>query len=214
VSRSQTCAIVFGVVMLMWRPVASRAVDNLILNGDFEDDDQQWLPAARAPAVIDFSIDDEDSISGDQSARCEVLNVGAGGVHDLTLDCQTPLKIGNGDTYTVDFWLKAEEDRTVTIDFIMNHDPWSRMWQVESIPITTEWAVQHHAWDADFGDDNMVFLFSFSKASNVNPEAIMWIDNVRMYAGKFDEEDLGLQPKAVDARDRLAIRWASLRANS
>ena len=75
-------------------------------------------------------------------------------------------------------------------------------------------ADRRYDWDADFGDDNMVFLFSFSKASNVNPEAIMWIDNVRMYAGKFDEEDLGLQPKAVDARDRLAIRWASLRANS
>jgi hypothetical protein len=204
----------FAVAIGMSGVSASRAVENMLLNGDFEEGDAMWLAAARAPAVMEWEIDLDEFISGDRSARCEVENVGGGGVHDLTLDCQTPIQMDAGDTYTVDFWVKAEGDRTVTIDFIMNHDPWGRMWQVESIPVTTEWAVQHHTWEADVDDPLMIFLFSFSNASNLNPEAVMWIDNVRMYEGEFDEEDLGLQPKAVEARDRLAIRWASLRSAS
>ena len=210
----RACLALIAVAVFTSGGASSRAVENMLLNGDFEEGDANWLAAARVPAVIEWEIDNDESVSGDSSARCEVQNLGGGGVHDLTLDCQTPIQMDAGDTYTVDFWMKAEEDRTITIDFIMNHDPWSRMWQVESIPVTTEWAVQHHTWEADFDDPNMIFLFSFSKAANVNPEAVMWIDNVRMYEGEFDEEDLGLQPKAVDARDRLAIRWASLRSAS
>jgi hypothetical protein len=198
-------------VLVLAAALVSHAVGNMILNGDFEDGDREWLAAARVPAVIEWPIDGDEFISGSQSVRCEVLNVGAGGVHDLTLDSQTAIEIEAGDTYTMDFWIKAEEDRTITIDFIMNHDPWSRMWQIKRIPITTTWAVQHHTWDADFSDDSMIFLFSFSKASNVNPEAVMWIDNVRLYAGDFDEQDLGRRPKAVDSRDRLATRWAFLK---
>ncbi|MEO2003668.1 MAG: carbohydrate binding domain-containing protein [Candidatus Poribacteria bacterium] len=208
-SQPRLCSVLFLALAL-----TSHAVDNMILNGDFEDGDQEWLTAARVPAVVEWAIDSDEFISGSQSVRCEVLNVGAGGVHDLTLDSQSAIEMEAGDTYTVDFWVKAEEDRTITIDFIMNHDPWSRMWQVESIPITTTWAVQHHTWDADFSDDSMIFLFSFSKASNVNPDAVMWIDNVRLYAGEFDEQDLGRQPKAIDSRDRLATRWAVLKERS
>ncbi len=72
----------------------------------------------------------------------------------------------------------------------MNHDPWTNVFRVENIPITTEWEVQHHTFTAEFDDDNMIFLFSFSRSSNQNPLVTMWIDRVRFYEGKFEEEDL------------------------
>lgn len=189
------------------------AVENLILNGDFEEGPAGWLKATRAPADMSYDIDEDESISGKKCARFEVLNIGGGGMHDLTLDCDTPIKIEKGETYTVDFWVKAEEDRTIAIDLLMNHDPWTNAFRVENIPITTEWEVQHHTFAAEFDDNNMIFLFSFSRGSNQNPVAVTWIDHVRFYEGKFEEENLlGRPPEAVIPGDKLTVTWAMVRS--
>ena len=190
----------------------SVAVENMILNGDFEEGPAEWNVAARAPAAMKMVIDAKEAISGDVSARLEIDNLGNRGTHDLTLDSQSQINIKKGKTYTVDFWIKAEEDRTITIDFLMNHDPWTRQFQVENIPVTTDWAVQFHTFEATLSDPNMIFLFSFSKASNVNAKVTTWIDNVRFYEGEFEEENLtGESPRAVSARGKAALTWASLK---
>lgn len=189
------------------------AVENLILNGDFEGGRDGWAVAARGAASMTYEIDDEESISGKQSAMFEVLDVGAGGIHDLTLDCQTPIRIKGGDDYTVDFWAKAEEERTIAIDFLMNHDPWTDVFRIENIPVTTEWQVWYHTFEADISDDNMVFLFSFSRSSNMNPKVVMWIDNVRFYEGEFEEEDLLDKPKSVTPADKLAGSWGLIKSD-
>ena len=189
------------------------AVENLILNGDFEEGPGSWFLAARGAAKMIYEIDDKESISGKQSAMFEVLDVGGGGMHDLTLDCQTPINIEAGDDYTVDFWTKAEEERTIAIDFLMNHGPWTNVFRIENIPVTTEWQVWYHTFEADLSDNNMIFLFSFSRASNMNPKVVMWIDNVRFYEGEFEEEDLLDKPKAVDPTDKLAGSWGLIKSN-
>ena len=190
----------------------SAAVENMILNGDFEQGPAEWNVAARPPAAMKMVIDAKEAVSGDVSARLEIDNLGNRGTHDLTLDSQSQINIKKGKTYTVDFWIKAEEDRTITIDFLMNHDPWTRQFQVERIPVTTDWAVQFHTFEATLSDPNMIFLFSFSKASNVNAKVTTWIDNVRFYEGEFDEQNLsGETPRAVSARDKVALTWASLK---
>jgi hypothetical protein len=191
------------------------AVENLILNGDFEEGQAGWLKATRPPADMNYAIDEDESISGKKSARFEVLNIGGGGMHDLTLDCDTPIKIEAGETYTVDFWVKAEEDRTIAIDFLMNHDPWTNVFRVENIPITTEWQVQHHTFEADATDNNMIFLFSFSRGSNQNPVAVTWIDHIRFYEGEFEEEELqGKKPEAVAPHGNLIETWGMAKSDS
>ncbi len=189
------------------------AVENLILNGDFEEGPGGWATAARGTAAMIYEIDDEESISGKQSATFEVLDVGGGEMHDLTLDCQTPISIEAGDEYTVDFWTKAEEGRTIAIDFLMNHGPWTNVFRIENIPVTTEWQVWHHTFEPDVSDGNMIFLFSFSRASNMNPKVVMWIDNVRFYEGEFEEEDLLDKPKAVAPADKLAGSWGLIKSD-
>jgi hypothetical protein len=189
------------------------AVENLILNGDFEEGPGGWGVAARGAANMIYEIDDEESISGKQSAMFEVLDTGAGGMHDLTLDCDTPIRMKGGNDYTVDFWVKAEEERTIAIDLLMNHDPWTNVFRIENIPVTTEWQVWYHTFEADFTDENMVFLFSFSRASNMNPKVVMWIDNVRFYEGEFEEEDLLDKPKAVAPADKLAGSWGLIKSD-
>ncbi|HIE29215.1 TPA: hypothetical protein EYP66_18235 [Candidatus Poribacteria bacterium] len=199
--------IAFAVFILLLMKIDAYAVENVIQNGDFEDGQIGWAVAARGAAAMDFVIDDTQSVVGKKSARFEIKNVGGGGVHDLTLDCQTPISIKNGKTYTVDFWLKSEKDRTITIDFLMNHDPWTRAFQVENIPITAEWQVKFHTFKAVFGDNNMIFLFSFSKASNQNPKVTTWIDHVRFYQGEYEEENLSEKSKAVTPDGKLPLTY-------
>jgi len=183
------------------------AVENLLLNGDFEEGPGGWAVATRGTADMKYEVDDEESISGKQSAMFEVFDTGGGEMHDLTLDCQTPIRTKGGNDYTVDFWVKAEEERTIAIDLLMNHDPWTNIFRIENIPVTTEWQVWYHTFEADFTDENMVFLFSFSRSSNMNPTVVMWIDNIRFYEGDFEEEDLLGKPKAVDPAGKLAGSW-------
>lgn len=191
---------------------AGLAVDNVLLNGDFEEGTVGWAKSARGAAAMEFTIDTNEAVSGDQSAYFEVKNVGGGGMHDLTLDCMTPIKVKANKTYTVDFWVKAKEERTIAIDFLMNHDPWTNVFRVENIPVTTEWQVQFHTFEAPFKDDNMIFLFSFSRASNQNPLVPMWIDHVRFYEGEYEEETLEeMQPRAVSPRGKLAETWGHIK---
>lgn len=191
------------------------AVEELIMEEDFEEGSANWAVATRPGAAMELTIDDEEFVSGEKSARIEASAIGGGGMHDLTLDCQLPISIEAGETYTVDFWVKAEKDRTIAIDLLMNHDPWTNIFRIESIPVTTEWAVQHHTFVSILEDENAIFLFSFSKSSNLNPLVTMWIDHIRFYEGEFEEEDLlGLPPKAVTFGDKLSGTWGMIKSGN
>jgi len=189
------------------------AVENIIMEDDFEFGQANWSVATRPGAAMNVSIDDEESVSGEKSIRFEVTAVGGGGMHDLTLDCNIPIGLEANETYTVDFWAKAEVDRTIAMDLLMNHDPWTNTFRVENIPVATEWAVQHYTFTSLFEDENMVFLFSFSKSSNLNPLETMWIDHVRFYEGEFEEEDLtGESSKAVNLDGKIAGTWGMIKS--
>ncbi len=215
--RKYLLAIVSVISLLLMITVYAYAVEDadIIIFDDFEGGQAGWAQAAKNGAGMVFTMDDKESVSGDQSAMFEVANIGGGGMHDLTLDSMTPIKLEIDETYTVDFWVKAEEDRTIAIDLLMNHDPWSNVFRIENIPVTTEWEVQHHTFKATFNDANTIFLFSFSKSSNKNPTATMWIDRVRFYKGDFEEEDLANKPpEAVTPGGKLIRSWGTIKSGS
>ena len=194
---------------------ARSAINNVIQNGDFEEGDIGWTSSARGLAAMTLSIDKDEAAFGDQCAKLQIQNLDGTGMHDLTLDCNSAISIKAGNTYTVDFWIKAEEDRTIAIDFLKNHDPWTNAFRVENIAVTKDWQVQHHSFKAPFSDANMIFLFSLSKGSNKNPKATFWVDHVRFYEGEYQEQELpGSTPRALDANGKLLSSWAKIRQRS
>ena len=195
--------------MLLTSSAYSQTVENLLMDGDFEEAGSGWGLARRAPAAATLTIDTVEKRVGQASARIDITNVGDGSSnHNLTLDNSAGIAVEANKTYTVDFWTKAEADRTLIIDAILNQDPWSRLVRVTDMPVTTEWTQIHHTFEASDTMSPVVFLFSF-----VDSTATIWLDNVRFYEGEFNEEGGGPElAYAPDPGDGAVIEatWANL----
>jgi len=200
-------ALVIG--MILTSSAFSQEVENQLMDGDFEEPVSGWGLSRRAPAAATLTIDTVEKRVGQASARIDITNVGDGtSNHNLTLDNSAGIAVEANKTYTVDFWTKAEADRTLIIDAILNQDPWTRLVRATDLPVTTEWTRIHHTFQADATMSPVVFLFSF-----VDSTATIWLDHVRFYEGEFDEED-GIPELAFDPdlEDGAVVEatWASL----
>jgi hypothetical protein len=200
-------ALVVG--MILTSPAFSQEVENQLMDGDFEEAGSGWGLARRAPAAATLTIDTVEKRVGQASARIDITNVGDGSSnHNLTLDNSAGIAVEANKTYTVDFWTKAEADRMLIIDAIMNQSPWTRLVRVTDIPVTTEWTQIHHTFEASDTMSPVVFLFSF-----VDSTTTIWLDQVRFYEGEFDEEGGGPElAYAPDPEDQAVIEatWANL----
>ena len=202
-------SIAFVIGMILTSSAFSQEVENLLMDGSFEEPVLGWGLATRAPAAATLTIDTDEKRVGQASARIEITNVGDGSSnHNLTLDNHAGIAVEANKTYTVDFWAKAEADRTLIIDALLNQDPWSRLFRVLDLPVTTVWTRIHHTFQANATMSPVVFLFSF-----VDSTTTIWLDHVRFYEGEFNEED-GVPELAFDPdpEDGAVVEstWASL----
>jgi len=202
-------SITFVIGMILTSSASSQEVENLLMDGGFEEHVLGWSLSRRAPAAATLTIDTNEKRVGQASARIEITDVGDGSsVHNLTLDNNAGIAVESNKTYTVDFWTKAEADRTLIIDALLNQDPWTRLVRVTDLPVTREWTRIHHTFQANATLSPVVFLFSF-----VDSKTTIWLDHVRFYEGEFDEEDgvpeLAFDPDPEEGAVVEAI-WASL----
>ena len=206
-SISLVIAVAFGLLAV---PLVTHAqVENLLMDPGFEEPVLGWSLARRAPAAATLTIDTNEKRVGQASARIEITDVGDGtSNHNLTLDNNAGIAVEANKTYTVDFWTKAEADRTLIIDALLNQDPWTRLFRATDLPVTTEWTRIHHTFQADATLSPVVFLFSF-----VDSKTTIWLDHVRFYEGEYDEED-GVPELAYgpDPEDGAVVEatWANL----
>ncbi len=202
-------SITLVIGMIFTSSAYSQEVENLLMDGGFEEAVLGWGLAIRAPAAATLTIDTEEKRVGQASARIEITDVGDGSSnHNLTLDNNAGIAVEANTTYTVDFWTKAEADRTLIIDALQNQSPWTRLFRATDLPVTTEWTRIHHTFQADATMSPVVFLFSF-----VDSKTTIWLDHVRFYEGEFDEEDGG--PESAfdpDPEDGAVVEatWANL----
>jgi len=202
-------SITLVIGMIFTSSAYSQEVENLLMDGDFEEAVSGWGLSRRAPAAATLTIDTEEKRVGQASARIDITNVGDGtSNHNLTLDNSAGIAVEANKTYTVDFWTKAEADRTLILDALQNQSPWTRLFRAIDLPVTTEWTRIHHTFQADAKMSPVVFLFSF-----VDSTATIWLDDVRFYEGEFNEEgggpELAYDPDPEDGAV-VEATWANL----
>lgn len=207
--RNLSITLVIG--MILTSSASAGEVENLLMDPDFEEPVLGWSLSRRAPAAATLTIDNQEKKFGQASARIDITNVGNGASdHNLTLDNNAGISVTANTTYTVDFWAKAEAARTLILDSLLNQAPWTRLFRVRDLPVTTEWTVIHHTFQASATMSPVVFLFSF-----VDSETTIWLDHVRFYEGEYDEEDINLKsayapnpaPDADDVWRDSSLSW-------
>lgn len=154
-----------------------------------------------------WELDKKEKHTGDSSLK--VIGVKATGTdwHAKVRHESTSMKVGKN--YTVAFWAKGEKPRAVNLSVQMQHDPWT-FYQGHSWNITEEWAEYTLTFPATADVDRDMWV-GFAIAHFVET---FWIDDVRFWEGELkDEIRTDPVPRAVDAKSKLATRWASLKAN-
>ncbi|MBT3271070.1 hypothetical protein HN371_28270 [Candidatus Poribacteria bacterium] len=198
-----TCGV-FALATSAWTQV-----DNLALNGSFEEDEvilddgawESWATWGDADGIgSDVFFDEDEFIDGSRSLRVEPI--GTVNWHFIVLNL--PIPVNQGDDYTVSFWAKGEKTRPLSINFKATDNTVS--WDQVDIIISDVWE-EYHATGVTLSGEMKVEWFC--SAGN---EVILWLDFVNIYAGGFVEGvEPSAGPQAVNASDKLATAWATVK---
>ena len=174
-----TRIIAFGIMCLAFVvQTAPAQVENLMLNSSAEEDEiltdwtgwGTWNPAEGEGSTAEF--DDTESIDGSRSMRIDPI--GTVDWHFIVVNMVVPLEVGK--TYTASFWAKAEEDRTMSVQWKASDN--SVTWANTLFELTTEWAEYFFTSEAQNADGKQEFLC----AGN---EATIWLDFGLVYEGEY-----------------------------
>jgi len=182
--------------------------ENLVQNGDFENFDQapwtMWVEDANARAVM--IIDDEESLTGDQSMLIDIDQ--KGGRMRVELH-QNPFVLKNGQQLTYAFWAKVEEADVRPARMAVNHraDPWTT-YGSKNFTITEEWTEFWTPVNMTADDNNVGIYVELTDSTGLT-----WLDRFRLYEGEYVEEDLeGIEKIAVEPRSKLISTWAGIKS--
>ncbi len=183
-------------------------VENLVLNPSFEDEndiiDDAWIEngwvtwgdADGLASVVE--MDEDDFVDGLRSARVEP--VGTVDWHFMII--YYPVALDFGEPYTVSFWARAQEERTIAVH--MKDVGNAGSFGDTTFTITPEWTEYHYTSDAQ---QRNIKLEIFVSASEVP----VWFDFVYIYAGEYVE---GILPSEIDVAvqpdSKLSVTWGAL----
>lgn len=175
--------------MLILGAAADEEIENLVSNADFEAGTAGWsLGNVVDGAIAVMKVEKKGFLD-----ECLYIEIDAVGDAGYKPEIHSPsFAVENGELYTVALWAKTEEGvkRDISIKFEQNHDPWGGPSQ--TFNITEEWTEYHHSPVMPFDDANMVIHIGTQQQMGD-----IWIDHVRVYKGKYIEEDLEGQPKRI-----------------
>ncbi len=184
--------IVLVVLNLAVVPPATQAqVENLVVNPSFEEDEAiqddaagehwwTWNPAEGAGSVA--TVDETEFIDGAKSLRIEPR--GTANWHFIVV--YSTLSLDMDKNYTVSFWAKAEEPRSLTVA-MKALDNSVNAWGATDFDLTTEWAEYTYTTNVLHPDVKMEI---WCAASDVP----LWLDFVFVYEGEYVA---GIEPGGV-----------------
>lgn len=189
--------------------VQAQEVENLVLNPSFEDEldviddnwiENGWVTWGDGDGLASVVVMDEDDFADDsRSARVEPT--GTTDWHFMII--YYPVALDFGEPYTVSFWAKAAEERTIAVH--MKDVGNAGSFGMNTFTITPDWSEYHFTVDAEQANIKLEIFVSGS-------EVPLWFDFVYIYAGEYVE---GINPSefvaAVQPESKLSISWGELK---
>ena len=182
------------------------AIENLALNGDFENGLVDWEIRQSEATVATLEADTDDSIKGGASAFVDI-EIAKGVTWHIAL-FQNGHFLDGGTEYTLAFWAKAELPRPVDFYMELQADPWTSYGR-QSIDLTEEWVEYWSEWTQP---ENVPLAWLRIAVGQVNTN--FWEDNVRFYEGEYEPDpELG-RVQAVEPGGKLATVWGDVKGRS
>ena len=181
----------FVFVLVVLPPATHAQVNNLLLNHSFEEDElilddpdwEQWCTWADVSgAGSTAAVDDTEFIDGSRSLRIDAK--GPTDWHFIVVNISFAADLAK--EYTVSFWAKAEEPRTMVVQMKASDNSVSG-WGATTFDLTTEWAEYTYTSEVQHVDVKLEFLLAAS-------EVPMWMDFVFVYEGPYVA---GIEPGAA-----------------
>lgn len=195
----------------------------LLTNGDFQAASKGWYLEAHAPAQAAFATDRSlpPALKGRersaQVAQIEVREKSSTGWH--VQFSQAGLTLAAGQTYTVTFWARADQPRSVGIGLAQAHAPWQPLATGAPVKLTSDWKSYRFLLTPTQADSNARLVFG-DLAGQVGK---VWLAGVSLRPGgqtglpsneSLEQGNIASLPRAQQAdraadvqRDWLRFLW-------
>ena len=184
-------------------------LENIIQNGDFEAQFQNWLFWTEGGAVAERFIDSKETepVDGENVAYVKIEAQGAGGTGNQVQFYQGPFTLKKGRKYTLSVWMMGGEGgEQVSISVLKHESPWTN-YGSKPITLENEWDEYNLTFTQPV-DDNMVRVDFFLGTT----EGDIWIDHARLYEGEyFDDAIRGLPERPVESQSKLPVTWGIIK---
>lgn len=181
------------------------APENILKNGDFDMNLEQWAPWTHESADALFQPEGRkaEPIAGKKVAAIEIKKPGNALWHIQFY--QQPFTLEKGKTYTFNLWAKSEMPRTVRMRILHQGAPWNE-YAVKEINLSETWQEFFVTFSMPADDFN-------SRAGIImgGQKGDVWLDHLRLYEGEFASDIEGAAPQAVKPTGKLTTTWASLK---
>lgn len=150
----------------------SSVINDLIINGSFENGSSPWILQLSDPARASYSLDTQTKSNGRAAGKVVVSKNYPEMIHYVQFK-QENLRIENGKKYTVIFWAKADKGCRIKSVVQQMSSPY-KMYANESAELTTDWKRFTYSFTAD-QNDNVFFGFNLAAC-----EGNLWFDRIIM----------------------------------
>lgn len=151
---------------------------DLILNGEFECQNYPWTLSAHEGAVASLTLEEDGWVSEGNQALIEIQEPGTADWH---VQLAQNFGIYEGHTYDVSFGADAFTDKTISVEFQENKDPWTVYW-IQTVEVTGLNTYGPYTFECNVEDPLAVLRFNIGG----NTTSI-YLDNVQVidYMAEF-----------------------------
>ena len=203
------CSLILVMLLLpMMRVLADDPPLNILQNGDFDRNLEQWSHWTDANATATFQTDGKKAkpIAGKKVAYIKISKAGNAAWHIQFY--QQPFALTKGKIYTFSLWAKSEKPRTITMRILHQGAPWNEYARLK-VNLTAAWQSFFVTFKMPADDPN-------SRAGMImgGVKADVWLDHMRVSEGEFIDDLQKGNPRAVEAKHKLTANWGKIKTQS
>ena len=126
-----------------WNPDGKPLGNNVLLNSQFAQETTGWSLEPQKPTRAEMAVEDVDGdVTSGKAPRGRALHLKVQEVDEISWHLQlhqNALDFKSGTNYTVTFWARANETRSLPVYTGMDKEPWRNTGLEKTITLTPQW---------------------------------------------------------------------------